>query len=156
MIEYFGYDSLENRISISSLGYQQSSFTFAFRYTLGKYFGDDKSPVRFGISGAIEPVFFRYRRSPYHVREYPLKASIFQLYLSIIPSLRIRFSDKVALEGKVLPSMLMGSYEKVREENPVLLEFQKKGEAAPSGSNLHFAASLALRYQLFKPRKRRR
>lgn len=157
LIEYYRFDTLADKIWINSTGFREQSFTLAFRYAAGKYFGPENGTVRFGLSGAIEPVFFSFRREPYHGREFPLSARIFQLNLAVIPALRIKLSEKVGFETKIIPNFLLGSSENVREHNPVLLEHQEKAVSDRSSyHNPSLAFSLAIKYQLYKPQKRRR
>ena len=156
LIEYNRLDSLGNSIFVSASGYKQRTFSISFRYEFGKYFGNEESDIRFGIGGGIEPIFYSYRRDPYALREYPVSASIIQINLAVIPMLRMQISEKVAFEMKVVPNLRMGNFEKVIEQNPVLLDYQKKGEGSYDLPDFEMAFSLGLKYQIHAKKKRRR
>lgn len=149
-------DAMSNPVTVSN-GYKQNASAFGFRYEYGKFFGDPKyASVRFGISGAIEPSVYFYRRTPFSSREFPIKASIYRAYISLIPMLSFKMSDKISVDLKIIPNMLVADHENVKDENPVLLERNQIGTRTYNLPEIDMAFSLLVKYIIKEPKRRQR
>ena len=140
--------------STFQLGYEQKASAFGFRYEVGKYFGDPKrANLRFGISGGIEPSFYFYKRTPFSSNEFPLRARIFTVEVSVVPMLSAKLSKRLAMDFKVIPNMLLGDFGSIEEQNPLLPLSQQAGERDYNLPEISMAFSLLLRYVIKEPKK---
>lgn len=156
IIEFTYRDSLDNLRS-RYLGYKQNSSVFAFRYELGKYFGKNKSAnVRIGISGGIEPSFYFYKRTPQTINEFPIKARLFTVEVSVIPMISAKLSKKLFMDFKIIPNILLGDFEDITENNPTVPTSEQNGIRSYSLPEINLAFSLLLRYTIKEPKRRGR
>ena len=135
-------------------GYRQRALAFAFRYEYGHYFGEGN--FRFGLSGSLEPSFYFYKRQPTISSECPITATIIGVEIALIPILSFNLSKKVTMDFKVIPNLLMGTFERVREKNPALTIDQQSINRDISLPEINMAFSWLVRYQIKAPDKRRR
>ncbi len=149
-------DSLHEVIGRDYLGYKQNAAAFAFRYELGQYFGKRKSKLRFGISGGIEPSLYFYKRTSLSIHEYPMKANIYTIDLSIIPMLSAKLSKKITLDFKVISNILLGDFGTIIEQTPFASLDDQNGKRDYNLPEITMALSLALRYNLKEPDRKRR
>jgi len=138
-------------------GYEEKSFAFGLRYELGRYFNrSKKAKVRFGLSGAIAPSFYTYKRQPITSRSYPIKARLFAFDIALIPMLSAKLSKTAAIDFKLISSMLLGESGTVTQQNPALSINQQAGSRDFDFPEFNIAFSLGLRYNLNDPKKRKR
>jgi len=154
--ELIFYNTMEEVLNRTHLGYKQHVTTFAFRYEFGKYFGKrKKSKFKFGLSGGIEPSFYFYKRTSLSQQGYPIKANIQTIDLSVIPILSGKISKKLTLDFKVISNFLIGDFGSVVEHNPVASLDEQNGEREYNLPEISVAFSLLLRYNLTDSKKRR-
>lgn len=138
-------------------GSPHTSFAFAFRYELGKYFGDPfYSKIQFGMSASVESSLLFYSSNSNAISRYPINGHIIDFNFALIPSLQCKLSSRIALDLKAVPYFLIGSIENVREENPVLTSRQGIGTRDEAAPKFNFAMNVHLRYtirQLEKTKK---
>lgn len=138
-------------------GYKDTGLAFGFRYEIGSYFGKQKdAALRFGLSGSIEPSFYFFKRTPPNSNGFPITAKIYTVEFALIPIVSARLSKKMSLDFKVIPNFLIGSYEKVREENPSLPLRQQTTTREKEFPEVNFAFNVSLRYKIKEPKKRGR
>lgn len=155
--EYF-FTNPNGDLQYSISGYEEKAAAFAMRYEIGKYFGKTRrrgNAIRFGISGALEPSFYTYRRTAFSSAMFPVKGRIFTLDLAVIPIITTKLSKKLSLDFKCIPNILFADFGSLREENPILTEEQKKGVLEYDLPEINVAFSVLLRYQLQEHKKRR-
>ncbi len=149
-------DEEDKVLTTFSFGYTDKLTSFGLRYEYGKYFGRKSGGIRFGLGGAIEPSAYFYRRDPLRSSEYPVKATIYNLHVALIPTLAARFSDKISLDFKIIPSTLIADHVDVRQYNPVLLDRQNRAMRSYDPPNTELVFSVLLRYVIKEPKRRRR
>ena len=149
-------DTLGAVRNTSFSGQVDKNTAVAFRYEIGKYFGHEKTSVKFGLSLAIEPSIYTYKKTPYSIRDFSLKARILNLHVSAIPMLRFALSDKVILECKVVPNWLVAYHTKVAEEFPTIPDAQLQGSRIYNPIEIDLSFGLAIKYLVQVPKKRRR
>jgi len=155
ILHYTGTDSDSTKISLSS-GYQENIFVFAFRYELGKYFGRNKNaPVRFGISGAIEPSYFHYKNTPYSPVDYPLDTKLLTFDVALIPMLSARFSKYLSLDFKFIPNFLLADFGTMRQNDPTIPIREHGGTRTYTSPDMTWAFSIQLRYMVKEAKKKR-
>lgn len=138
-------------------GYKQYSGVFAMRYEFGKYFGNRKNAkVRFGLSGAIEPAYYRFKVTPSTSQQFPLSANLLSIDLALIPMLNFRLAKKVSLDFKIIPNFLVGDFGGLRIENPVLPSIAQPIKRYYDLPEMNLAFSVLLRYEIQKARQKRR
>jgi len=136
-------------------GYRQKSFAAAFRYELGRYFGRGHGDVSFGLAGAIEPSYYSFRKEPYGGREYPVYARVFNINVGLVPSIAVKLSDKLSMDFKAFPSVLLVDSYEIVEENPTLLSRDQQGTRIGDVPNFDLGMGLVLRYKIKEPKRRR-
>lgn len=142
-----------------ALGSERRTAAFGLRYELGKYFGKRRrrAPnVRFGLSGGLESSYYSFKSTPFTSRDYPLRAKVFTLQVSVIPMLSIQATDKLFFELKLLPHLLLADAHSVEEDNPAIAPTERGAEPLYERPDFNLAASLLVRYQLKEPKRRRR
>jgi hypothetical protein len=139
------------------IGAEERTGAFAFRYELGKYFGDPRYDIlRFGIAVSVEPSLYTYKRTPYDSGGFPFRGRIFALETSLVPVAAIRFSKKVSLDLKVIPNIMVASFGSIKVENPILTKDQQVGTRNFEAPALSMAYSILLRYQIQEAKRSRR
>ena len=145
---YNAYDSDSTEVYLYA-GYKEKMFTFAFRYELGRYFGRNKdAPLRFGISGAIEPSYFRYKNTPYSSADYPIDANLLTIDVAIIPTLSARFSKQLSMDFKVIPNILTADFGTMRQYDPTIPKENQRGLRTYTSPEMTWAFSVQLRYMI--------
>lgn len=136
------------------LGAEEKMFSFALRYELGKYFGRNKDAViRFGVSGGIEPSFYRYRYLPYSINDYSLETNLLTIVIALIPMLSANISKQLSLDFKFIPNFLTADFGTMRENNPTVSQLQQEGIRVYTSPDITWAFSIQMRY-LFKEAKK--
>lgn len=156
-ITYIAQDTLGKPVFLGQ-GYKENMFSFGFRYELGKYFGKNKAAkLRFGLSGGIEPSYYRYKRTPITNQENPLEASLFTIDLALIPTLSATLSKKLSLDFKFIPNFLTADFGTMKELNPTLPQkLQDEGGLRNYKSpDMTWAFSVLLRYTVKEAKKKR-
>ena len=157
LFESYNFQRSNGVLVTRTIGYEQKSAIFGVRYEFGKYFGRTIKPkVRFGLSAAIEPSHFYYRRIPRATNAYPARASIFSIEAALIPIFSFRLGKKLSLDLKLIPNILILDYGKARIQNPLVFSGNQLGTRNYNLPEINFASSLQLRYLLKEPDKRRR
>ncbi len=151
---YTGEDSQGNKFYAKS-GYNEKTFVVGLRYELGQYFGNKKAPIRFGLSGSIEPTYFNYKNTPYSSADYPLNAKLLTLDLSLIPMLSFKFSKLVSVDFKFIPNFLVGDVGNLRRGDPLLPPSKQGGTRIYKSPDLTWASSVQLRYMIKQGKKKR-
>lgn len=157
VLEYTGIDSDSTEIHLFS-GYKERIFVFAFRYEVGKYFGRSKdAPVRFGISGGIEPSFFRYTNTPLSSSDFPLKTKLTTIDIALIPMLSARISKYFSMDFKFIPNFLTADFGTMTQYDPSLTKRQidKGGLRNYKSPDMTWAFSVQLRYMVKEAKKQR-
>lgn len=152
------FDSLGEEIVFPSQGYDEKMFSFALRYEFGKYFGKNKdAKLRFGLSGGLEPSYFRYKRTPRTSQEYPLEANIITIDLTLIPMLSATLSKKLTLDFKLIPNFLTADFGTLKELNPSFTKRQQDagGIRNYKSPDMTWAFSIQLRYVVKEAKKKR-
>jgi len=140
-----------------AIGAEERTGAFAFRYELGKYFGDPRYDIlRFGIAVSVEPSLYTYKRTPYDSGGFPFRGRIFALETSLVPVAAIRFSKKVSLDLKIIPNIMVASFGSIKVENPILTKDQQVGTRNFEAPALSMAYSILLRYQIQEAKRSRR
>ncbi len=155
---YTAFDSLGEEIQFAPQGYDENMFSFGLRYELGKYFGNNKNAkLRFGISGGVEPSYYRYKRTPRTSQEFPLEANILTIDLALIPTLSATLSKKLSLDFKLIPNFLTADFGTMKELNPSLSKKQqnKGGLRNYESPEITWAFSVLLRYTVQEAKKKR-
>lgn len=156
MNKYLFQDSSGNPREIR-LGYEQNTAVIGIRYEMGKYLGKRKKPnLKFGISGAIEPSFYRYKRKPVSINEYPITANIFTLDIAVIPTLWAKLSKKLSLEFKIIPNILIADFGRIEEDNPTLSPDDQGGVREYNLPEINVGGSILLKYLIKEPNRRGR
>ena len=151
-IDFIVVDTAEARVPYT-LGYDERGSAFGFRYELGKYFGDRRNSVRFGISGGFETSFYSYKKTPRDISSYPLRARIMTIEVAAIPMLTAKLSKQISMDFKVIPNMLLGDFASVEEQNPLVPLDQQAGEREYNLPEVNVAFSLLLRYVIKESKK---
>ena len=156
-VNKFSYlDSVGERRFLQ-LGYEQRAAVFGARYEVGTYFNARKTAaLKFGLSGAIEPSFYFYKREALSINEYPIKANIMTLDIAIIPMVAAKLSKKVLLEFKVIPNILIADFGTTEQNNPTVSIQGQEGIRSYDPPEINVGASLLLKYQIKEPKKKRR
>ena len=142
---------------VIQLGYEQNTAVIGIRYELGKYLGKrKKANVKFGISGAIAPCFYRFKRKPVNLSAFPITANIFTLNIALIPMLSAKLSKKLFLEFKIIPNILIADFEKIIEVNPTLSPDKRAGIREYNLPEINVGGSIQLKYLIKEPKKRKR
>ena len=138
-----------------SLGYDENMMAIGIRYELGKYFGKNQNaPFRFGFSGGVEPTLYRYKRNSHTSQEYPMKANLFTVDLSLMPVASVTFSKKVGMDFKLISNVLMADFGKVIEEDPSKTVRQQAGLRNYQSPDITWAFSVLLRYTIQEAKKK--
>lgn len=138
-------------------GSEDKTAAFAFRYELGKYFGNPRYDIlRFGVAVSMEPSLYTFKRTPYDSGSFPYQGRIFALEASLVPVAAIKFSKKVSLDVKVIPNLTIASFGSIKVENPILTEDQKAGFRDFEPPAMNVAYSILLRYQIQEAKRSRR
>lgn len=132
------------------------NFEIGGRYEVGRYLGRDDSAVRVGISGGVSGKYQRYMFQSSRVFGYPVEGRTSILHLVVAPMMMVKFSDKVFVEFKFLPRMLLAKFDKVSYDAPILLDKDKQFVLDYDPPSVQVGASLMLKYQIQTPRRRRR
>ena len=139
------------------IGYEQKAFAIGFRYELGKYLTTRKSAkVKFGLSGAIAPSYYVYKRLPSTSGDFPIEAKVFAFDVAFIPMLNAKLSKNVSLDLKLITSMLLGEAATVTQQNPALPPDDQAGTRIFDFPEFGIAFSLGVRYTIKEPKKGRR
>jgi len=141
---------------IFQIGYEQKSAVLSLRYEVGKYFGNAKAPMRFGLAGAIEPTFFSYSREEKSIQDYPIKANITTINIALIPFISFRLNKKLSLDFKLIPNILLADFGEPTINNPTLTLSQQGSQREYSLPEIKLLGSLQLRYQLKEAEKKKR
>lgn len=150
-------DDMGNPQFAYAIGAEERTGAFAFRYELGKYFGDAKyDNLRFGVAVSMEPSLYTYKRTPYDSGDFPFRGRIFALETALIPVAAIRFSKKVSLDLKVIPNITIASFGTIKVENPILTKDQQVASRNFETPALNVAYSILLRYQIQEAKRSRR
>jgi hypothetical protein len=156
LIEYIAFDSSGDELVYPTRGYDERMFSFALRYEFGKYFGNNKdAKLRFGISGGIEPSYYRYKRTPRTSQEFPLEANILTIDLALIPTISASISKKLSLDFKFIPNFLTADFGTMKELNPSLPRRQQGGMRNYESPEITWAFSVLLRYTVKEAKKKR-
>jgi len=147
-------DSLGNKKEYF-IGYNQKSFIMSLRYEYGKMFGNKRNPVRFGVSGIIEPTYYSYKREEQSTRDFSIDATILSLTVAVAPTLSFKLSKKVELDFKLIPRFLLADFGSARRQDPTLTLEQQKGSREYNLPEIDLASTIQLRYMLKEPRKKR-
>lgn len=139
-----------------SIGYKQKSFIMSLRYEYGKMFGYKKNNFRFGLSGFFEPTFYSYKREVTSTQEYPIKATIFSFSVGVVPMASFKLSKRVLLDLKVIPRILLGEYNNVTVNNPILAPDDRKGGRELDFPEIDIAGTVQIRYLIKETKKRRK
>ncbi|MBK8561773.1 MAG: hypothetical protein IPN76_00075 [Saprospiraceae bacterium] len=157
ILTYSALDTLGEEIRYME-GFDEKMFSFGMRYELGKYFGNNKdAKLRFGISGGIEPSYYRYKRTPRTSQEFPLETSLITIDLALIPTLSATLSKKLSLDFKFIPNFLTADFGTMKELNPSLPKrLQDQGGLRDYKSpDMTWAFSILLRYTVKEAKKKR-
>jgi hypothetical protein len=156
-VQNFSYtDSLGNVQSFSA-GVEENSSAFAFRYEIGKYFGDPKyAKVRFGLTGGIESSFYSYNRKPLVFNEFPVEGRLVTLQLSLIPVVSAKLSKVITLDVKAIPNFLIADFGQLNLTRPDLPKSQQQFSRDYDLPEMDLAFSILLRYKFKEPKRRRR
>lgn len=155
-IHYSWKDTLDRTVGFVS-GYDLKSSAFGFRYELGKYFGKrKKAKVRFGLSASVEPSFYFFKRIPYAISEFPLKANVFTIEMAVIPSLSVKVAKKVTVEFKVVPNVLMAEAAKIDKTDPTVPLGSVPGRRELENPEINVGFGLMVRYAIKEPARVRR
>jgi hypothetical protein len=153
---YTGTDSLGKIIRYHAEGGKESMFVLGLRYELGKYFGRNKNAVvRFGISGSIEPSFFRFKYDNYSIYDYPLDAKLVTIDIALIPMLAINVSKSISLDFKAIPNFLTADFGTIRQNDPYIPNSKQGGTRIYKSPDMTFAFSVQLRYMVRAAKKKR-
>ena len=155
-IQNFGYiDSLGNLRPFSA-GVEEKSSAFAFRYEIGRYFGDPKyAKIRFGLTGGIEPSFYSYNRKPLVFNQFPVEGRLVTLQLSIIPVVSAKLSKVITLDVKAIPNFLIADFGELKLTRPDLPASQQRFSRDYDLPEMDLAFSILLRYKFKEPKRRR-
>jgi len=140
-------------------GFEQKAAAVGIRYEVGKYFGGRRRRVpnfRFGISGGLEPSYYTYQRIPEDFRDFPIKARLFTVEVSIIPMLSWQVSKKLFLEARAVPNLLLADFGSVKEERPDVPGRELEASREYNPPNISLAGSFVLRYVIKEPKRRKR
>ncbi|MBI1228414.1 MAG: hypothetical protein GC192_24480 [Bacteroidetes bacterium] len=138
------------------VSYNEKTFAFALRYELGKYFGRSKNaPLRFGISGGIEPSYYTYHYLPRTSSDFPLDAKLLTIDLSLIPMLSAKISKHLSLDFKFIPNFLMADFGNMKQNDPFLTKSQRGGTRIYKSPDITWAFSVQLRYMVKEAKKQR-
>lgn len=137
-------------------GEEQKTTVFGMRYEFGKYFGNKKSPVKFGLSAGVESTFYSFKMTPNTIRRFPITAKITTIELSCIPMLSFKIAKKVTLDIKVMSNFLIADSESVRKEDPAIPKSVNSGTRTYNLPEIDLGASLVLRCQIKEAKKRKR
>ncbi len=149
---FFKGDEIINRVFE---GYNQKSGAFAFRYEIGKIFGKKRSKVKFGLVGGIEPTYYFYDRTNFTINDYPIKANLFTVDFSLIPTLTCKVGKKFFLDFKVVSSLLVADFSNSpTEQIPFIPTSMLKGETDLQAINWAFVCQF--RYTIKEPKRKGR
>lgn len=109
-----------------------------------------------GIAAGIEPSLYTFLRTPYSLTDFPYRARILTVDLSLIPTVAARLSKRMALDIKAISNFLIADYGGLREENPILTVNQQKAERDYDPPQVTLAFSVLLRYQIQEAKRKRR
>jgi hypothetical protein len=153
---YYGSSIKGPRIE-TERGVERRSFATGLRYELGRYLKHKRkrSPFRFALGLAVETSYFYDRIIPLGSVGFPWRASLLTTELAIVPTLGLRLSDKVFLETKLIPNLLLAKWDGVRLENPILTSRQREAVGLYESPQVNMVGSLVLRYEV-KPAEKRR
>lgn len=155
LVTYTSLETLEEQI-IYAKGYDENMFSFGLRYELGKYFGNNKNAkLRFGISGGVEPSYYRYKRTPKTSQEFPLETNLLTIDLALIPTISASISKKLSLDFKLIPNFLTADFGTMKELNPSLPRRQQGGMRNYESPEITWAFSVLLRYTVKEAKKKR-
>lgn len=156
-IKSYSYHDMNDSEQTFQLGYEQTTSAIGIRYELGRYFGrQKKAKMKFGLSGAIEPSFYRFKRKSLSIKEFPISANIFTLNIALIPMVSVKLSKKLLLEFKIIPNILIADFEKVNELNPTLSVDKHAGVREYNLPEIAVGGSITLKYLIKEPKKRKR
>ncbi len=155
--DIYVFDDMGNTIDLYFTGTEERMAAFAFRYELGKYFGNPRYDIlRFGVAVSMEPSLYTFKRTPYDSGSFPYRGRIFALEASLIPVATFKLSKKVSLDLKIIPNLTIASFGSIKAENPILTEDQKEGFRDFEPPALNVAYSILLRYQIQEAKRSRR
>jgi hypothetical protein len=137
-------------------GEEQKTTVFGMRYEFGKYFGNRKSPVKFGLGVGIEPTFYRFKMTPKSSRRFPITAKFTTIEMSAIPMLSFKIAKKVTLDIKIISNFLIADFESVTEDNPTRPKGVNSFARNYNLPEIDLGASLVLRCQIKDAKKRSR
>ncbi|MEL6867621.1 MAG: hypothetical protein AAFP19_24565, partial [Bacteroidota bacterium] len=155
IVSYNFQDVLGNT-QVLPVGYEQRSFVMSMRYEYGKLFGKRRNPVRFGLSGMLEPSFYNYKREVTSSSDFPIEARIISMHVSVIPNLSFRLAKRIYLDCKVIPRWLIADFGKTTIQDPTQSINGQEGSRSYSFPEIDFAGTVQLRYLLKEPKKRGR
>ena len=156
-IATYVYPDTLDQLSEIALGYEQQSFAIGTRYEFGRYFGDSKrSKFRFGLSGGVETTYYRFKHTPYTIREYPINTRLLIVEVALIPMLTAQLSKKITLDFKAIPNILVADFGSVKIERVDLPEHQRKIGRSYDPPEINMAFSLLLRYNIKAAKRRKR
>ena len=149
-------DSLGDILSYPYRGYDYRATALGLRYEFGKYFGNTKAKVRFGLSAGLEPSMYFYKMTPEGSVDYPVSGSLLTFELSLNPILCFNLSKKVSLEFKAIPNTLLGDFGGLSVKDPSLTERQQKNIAKREykSPDINLSFSVLLRYVIKEPKKK--
>lgn len=137
------------------IGYEQNTAVIAARYEFGRFFGKRKGArAKFGISGAVEPSYYRFKRKPVSTHEYPVAANIFALDIALIPTLSTKLSKRISLDFKFIPNILIADFGKIIENNPTQSSIDQEGIREYNLPEFNMGGSIQLKYLFKEPKKR--
>lgn len=146
-----------NPVRIPRVGDEQKATTFAIKYEYGRYFGRRKrAKVKFGLSGGIEPTFYSYKRQSWSLSEYPIKAKVTTIELSLSPLLAFKLNKSLSVEAKVVPNFLLGDFSSTEEGNPTVPLDEQSGARDYGFPEINVGFSCLVKYIIKEPKKGRR
>jgi hypothetical protein len=156
LVDYQILDTMSDFRTVILQGEEQKTTVFGMRYEFGKYFGNKKSPVKFGLSAGIEPTFYRFKMIPKGIQRFPITAKITTIEISVMPTLSFKIAKKVTLDFKVISNFLVADIESVRIDDPAIPKGVNNATRNYNLPEIDLGASVVLRCQIKDAKKRPR
>jgi len=142
-------DSSGNVLFTFPQSIEHRMFTAGIRYEIGKYFGERRRRApnfRFGLSGGLETTYFHYRRLYFNSFDPPVVANLLAVELSVIPVFSLQATERLLIDLKFVPNMLIADFGRVKSEVPSLPDRQRGATRDYNPPDLNWVIGLHLRY----------
>ncbi len=137
------------------LSQKVKNLSIALRYDVGKYAGNIKKGMEFGLGAFIEP-YFIHQITEYDNRRNGISGVLALINTGLNLSTSIKMGRKTFIDFNVSPFFRIGNIRNYQNDNPNFApDFLEKTKLT-SNSTVHLSASIMLKYGLKESDNRRR